>query len=70
MEALQQGNQVAVTSRNTEDVKDIIAQFPDNAVAIKLDVTNAQEVASAVKQAQEKFGRIDVLVNNAGIGYI
>ena len=69
MEALQQGNQVAVTSRNTDDVKDIVARFPDNAVAIKLDVTDPQEVATAVKQAQERFGRIDVLVNNAGIGY-
>ena len=69
MEALQQGNQVAVTARNTDDVQDIVTQFPDKAVAIKLDVTNAQEVAAAVKQAQEKFGRIDVLVNNAGIGY-
>ena len=70
MEALQRGNQVAVTSRNTEDVKDIVARFPDNAVAIKLDVTNNQEVAAAVKEAQERFGRIDVLVNNAGIGYL
>jgi len=69
MEALQQGNQVAVTSRNTDDVKDIISQFPDKAVAIKLDVTDPNEVATAVKQAQERFGRIDVLVNNAGIGY-
>ena len=69
MEALQQGNQVAVTSRNTDDVQDIVTQFPDKAVAIKLDVTNTQEVAAAVKLAQEKFGRIDVLVNNAGIGY-
>lgn len=69
MEALQQGNQVAVTSRNTEDVKDIVSQFADSAIAIKLDVTNPQEVAAAVKQAQERFGRIDVLVNNAGIGY-
>ena len=69
MEALQQGNQVAVTARNTDDVQDIVTQFPDKAVAIKLDVTNAQQVAAAVKQAQEKFGRIDVLVNNAGIGY-
>lgn len=69
VEALQQGNQVAVTSRNTDDVKDIVEQFPENAMAIKLDVTNPQEVTAAVKQAQERFGRIDVLVNNAGIGY-
>ncbi len=69
LEALQQGNQVAVTSRNTDDVKDIVAQFPDNAVAIKLDVTNQQLVIAAVKQAHKRFGRIDVLVNNAGIGY-
>jgi NAD(P)-dependent dehydrogenase (short-subunit alcohol dehydrogenase family) len=69
MEALEQGNQVAVTSRNTDDVKDIVAQFADNAIALKLDVTNAQEISAAVKQAHERFGRIDVLVNNAGIGY-
>ena len=69
LEALQQGNQVAVTSRNTDDVKDIVAQFPERAVAIQLDVTNATEVTTAIKQAQERFGRIDVLVNNAGIGY-
>ncbi|MFM6924905.1 MAG: oxidoreductase [Ferruginibacter sp.] len=69
MEALQQGNQVAVTSRKTDDVKDIVAQFPERAVAIQLDVTNTSEVAAAVKLAQERFGHIDVLVNNAGIGY-
>ena len=69
MEALQQGNQVAVTSRNTDDVKDIVAQYPDAAIAIKLDVTDAEQVTAAVKQAQERFGKIDVLVNNAGIGY-
>ena len=69
MEALQQGNQVAVTSRNTDDVKDIVAQYPDAAIAIKLDVTDAGQVTAGVKQAQERFGRIDVLVNNAGIGY-
>ena len=69
MEALQQGNQVAVTSRNTEDVKDIVAQYPNTAIAVKLDVTDPDQVKDAVKQAQERFGRIDVLVNNAGIGY-
>lgn len=69
LETLQQGNKVAVTSRNTDDVKDIVAQYPETAIAIKLDVTNAEQVKAAVQQAQDKFGRIDVLVNNAGIGY-
>ena len=69
MEALEQGNKVAVTSRNTDDVKDIVAQYPDTAFAIKLDVTNPEQVAAAVQEAHDKFGRIDVLVNNAGIGY-
>jgi len=69
LEALEQGNKVAVTSRNTDDVQDIITQYPDTAIAIKLDVTVAEQVTAAVQTAQEKFGRIDVLVNNAGIGY-
>ena len=69
LEVLKNGNKVAVTSRNTDDVKDIIAQYPDTAVAIKLDVTNHDQIKSAVEIATDKFGRIDVLVNNAGIGY-
>lgn len=69
LEALQQGNKVAVTARNPNDVQDIVDQFPDTAFGVKLDVTQAGQVASAVKLAHEKFGRIDVLVNNAGIGY-
>ncbi|MBK8608764.1 MAG: oxidoreductase [Chitinophagaceae bacterium] len=68
-EALQQGNKVAVTARNPDDVKDLVTGFPETAFAIKLDVTNAEQVTEAVKLAVEKFGRIDVLVNNAGIGY-
>lgn len=69
IEALQQGNKVAVTARNTDDVKDIIAQFPDTAMALKLDVTKPEQVTVAVEAAKAKFGTIDVLVNNAGIGY-
>lgn len=69
LEALQQGNKVVVTARNTDDISDIVSQYPGNAIAVKLDVTNRQQVLDAVKQAHEKFGRVDVLVNNAGIGY-
>lgn len=68
-ETLAQGERVAVTSRNTDDVKDIIERYPETAYAFKLDVTKEEEVADAVKKAMDKFGRIDVLVNNAGIGY-
>ena len=68
-EALKLGHNVAVTSRNTDDIKDIVAQYPDNSIAIKLDVTKPEEIKAAVEQAMEKFSRIDVLVNNAGIGY-
>lgn len=68
-EVLQKGEKVAVTARNTDDVKDLVAQYPDSSVAIKLDVTDPAQVKAAVQTAMEKFGRIDVLVNNAGIGY-
>jgi NAD(P)-dependent dehydrogenase (short-subunit alcohol dehydrogenase family) len=68
-EVLKAGYKAGVASRNTDDVKDIIAEYPDTAVAVKLDVTKPDEIKSAVKQVKEKFGQVDVLVNNAGIGY-
>ncbi len=68
-EALKLGYSVAVTSRNTDDIKDIVAQYPDTAIALALDVTKPAEIKAAVQQAHEKFKQIDVLVNNAGIGY-
>jgi NAD(P)-dependent dehydrogenase (short-subunit alcohol dehydrogenase family) len=69
LEALAQGHQVAVASRNTKDVSDIIEKYPDLALAVTLDVTNKQQITDAVKLTIEKFGSIDVLVNNAGVGY-
>lgn len=68
-EVLSKGDRVAVTCRNTNDVKDMIALYPDTSVSIELDVTKADQVRKSVKTALEKFGRVDVLVNNAGIGY-
>ena len=68
-EALEAGNQVVVTARKPEDINDIVESFPDTAIAVQLDVTKPGEIKSSVEQAIAKFGRIDVLVNNAGIGY-
>lgn len=66
---LSAGNKAIVTARKTDDIKDIVEGNEDNAIAVQLDVTKPAEIASAVKAAIVKFGRIDVLVNNAGIGY-
>ena len=66
---LELGHKAAVTARNPNDVQDIVSQYPGAAIAVKLDVTKPAEVKAAVQQTVQKFGRIDVLVNNAGIGY-
>lgn len=68
-EVLHNGGKVAVTARNTNDVKDLSDKYPETAFAIALDVTKPEQVKDAVQKAVEKFGQIDVLVNNAGIGY-
>jgi NAD(P)-dependent dehydrogenase (short-subunit alcohol dehydrogenase family) len=68
-EVLVAGNRVVVTARNTDQVQDIVADYPDTSIALKLDVTVPADVKASVAAAIEKFGQIDVLVNNAGIGY-
>ncbi|HRP57869.1 oxidoreductase [Agriterribacter sp.] len=66
---LKLGYKAAVTSRNADDVKDITAPYGDASMAMSLDVTKQADINAAVTQTLQKFGRIDVLVNNAGIGY-
>lgn len=63
------GYRVAVGARKTEDVQDIIDEYPENTMAVKLDVTIASQIKDSVMHIMEKWGSIDVLVNNAGIGY-
>ena len=63
------GYPTVVTARNVEQVKDLALGHEANALLLTLDVTRPEHIAAAVKAAEEKFGRIDVLVNNAGIGY-
>jgi len=67
MHLLERGYTTVVTARNPDDVSDLARVR--NALVLKLDVTDQDQIDKAVKTAEEKFGRIDVLVNNAGIGY-
>ena len=62
------GYRAAVTAQNPGQVEDIVAGHGDRAVALPLDVTNPAQVTESVRRAEEHFGGIDVLVNNAGLG--
>ncbi len=68
-EVLAKGYRAAVAARNTDDVQDIVKNYPDTALAVRLDVTVNNEIKQAVEKTVKHFGHIDVLVNNAGIGY-
>lgn len=64
------GDNVAVTARNPESVRDLVADYPDTAIALALDVTDTASIEAAVTAVIACFGSIDVLVNNAGYGYV
>lgn len=66
---LKSGDQAVVTARNKDKVQDIVADYPQTAIAVSLDVCDHESILQAVKEAYKKFGTIDVLVNNAGYGY-
>jgi NAD(P)-dependent dehydrogenase (short-subunit alcohol dehydrogenase family) len=68
--ALAKGYRVAVTARNRDAVADLAAAHPGRALALALDVTKRSEVDAAVRETERAFGGIDVLVNNAGYGYM
>jgi NAD(P)-dependent dehydrogenase (short-subunit alcohol dehydrogenase family) len=63
------GHNAVVTARDAAKVADLVDTAPDRVLAVALDVTEPDQVESAVRQAQERFGDVDVLVNNAGYGY-
>ena len=65
---LEKGDCVVATTRHPEQIKDLIEQYSDIAKAVTLDITKADEISSAIDTALATFGRIDVLVNNAGFG--
>ena len=67
---LQRGGRAVVTARDATRVQDLVEAAPDRALALALDVTQAAQIRVAVEAAERRFGAIDVLVNNAGYGYM
>jgi NAD(P)-dependent dehydrogenase (short-subunit alcohol dehydrogenase family) len=66
---IERGWRVIATARGADRVDDLVSLAPERVLAVDLDVTDAAQVAAAVGAATERFGRVDVLVNNAGYGY-
>ena len=69
-EVLARGGTVVATARNRAAVADFERSAPERALALPLDVTRPAEIAEAVSTVERRFGRIDVLVNNAGYGFL
>ncbi|MBK1882313.1 oxidoreductase [Luteolibacter pohnpeiensis] len=66
---LAEGHQVAITARDPKQIESLAQGYEDRALVLTLDVTLSEQIAEAVRKTEKHFGGIDVLVNNAGIGY-
>jgi len=66
--ALSRGDRVAATARTVESLRPLVDQYGDNVLPLRLDVTDRGAAATAVREAVDAFGRLDVVVNNAGYG--
>jgi NAD(P)-dependent dehydrogenase (short-subunit alcohol dehydrogenase family) len=67
---LARSQRVVATARNPDALRELAAQFPETCRVLALDVTNSSQVKSVVAQAADAFGRLDVVVNNAGYGLV
>jgi NAD(P)-dependent dehydrogenase (short-subunit alcohol dehydrogenase family) len=66
---LRAGHRVAVTARDSARLKELVEAHPDSVLPLSMDLTKPSEIRAAIDAAQDWHGGIDVLVNNAGIGY-
>ena len=66
---LDAGHNAVITARNSDTLAELADAYPDTALSLPLDVQYGDQIASAVDAAEERFGGVDVLVNNAGYGY-
>lgn len=64
--ALGRGDKVAATARDTDSLSDLVAEFGDSVLPLPLDVTNRAQVFATVAETVARFGRLDIVVNNAG----
>ncbi|HSZ31745.1 MAG TPA: oxidoreductase, partial [Puia sp.] len=69
IEVLKKGYSAIVTARKLTDIEDIVKSYPEKSLALELDVTKPDQIKAVVEKSVKRFGGIDVLVNNAGIGY-
>lgn len=67
---LKRGDKVAATARNTDAISGFKDKYGDNVLILPLDVTQPDQVQKAVKKAHEYFGRLDVVINNAGYSLV
>jgi NADP-dependent 3-hydroxy acid dehydrogenase YdfG len=68
--ALQRGDKVAATARKLESIADLKEKYGDNVLTLQLDVTKPDQAKSAVEQAHAHFGRLDIVLNNAGYSLV
>jgi NAD(P)-dependent dehydrogenase (short-subunit alcohol dehydrogenase family) len=66
--AISQGYRVVATARKIETLTDLVTKNPENVLALTLNVTSKSDIFAAIDDAMKHFGRIDVVVNNAGYG--
>ena len=68
--ALERGDRVVATARNISTIADMVVRWPSGAHVAELDVTKPDQIAKVIQESMDVFGRIDVLVNNAGYGLL